>query len=506
MQTQYSIKNNRKQMNVLSLFLLFVLMACNESDDFYHKLQDTPELYVSTTYSYNQTYAIGDTMFVYGRLNPQNNLHIQIGDADAVILVKGTIPLISSNPFNGYGQAFTLDKIGFLVTTGMGAGKNRPVVITSGGNTIQGPPIEIYARKQNNYPTVPLKLVPYYSRPGATFLNCVNGKGSVYFYANKNFVRIKKGGAVNTYTIDFRDGYGTFSVPTFYSGAVDPQEQTLYFSAQTTDKTPENATNYIYRFCRYNLVTGELTTLNRTLVPKVQQQQTLSTYQPFEGQIGSVRVTKVYAVYADSLGGMFLRIGDYAICRVSPSGNVKYLFKSDGSYPLGISKSVIPGIILTGSANELAKSAVDPNGGRLYLYNFPFDMYSKTTIMEYDLKDQIFLSEYQSAYMNSAVPHITGPFSSLTGAQSQEDMTGLMPFPGDKLIILYYQRQFSFTGVPLWGVLDFANQWGEQYAPGACNMGNYGVTTGDILLNYDEEGQLYMTANNNVSIVKTEAQ
>jgi hypothetical protein len=96
--------------------------------------------------------------------------------------------------------------------------------------------------------------------------------------------------------------------------------------------------------------------------------------------------------------------------------------------------------------------------------------------------------------------------------------------PGKKLQIMQYQFYGPYGsdpveaakhGFPKWTTLSFTEQRIYAYAPGRCNVGNYtfgpynrfngpSIDNTDQLLNYDEEGNLYMTANGKTVLVKTQ--
>lgn len=104
---------------------------------------------------------------------------------------------------------------------------------------------------------------------------------------------------------------------------------------------------------------------------------------------------------------------------------------------------------------------------------------------------------YVKATVNNSSFIISGPMSALTGTTGKgDDLLGFMPLSNDRLLVLY-------TFIPTWGVLDFAGDRGDQYAPGKFDYQGFAFTQNDLLLNYDQEGQLYMSANNGVILVKT---
>jgi hypothetical protein len=489
-----------KRIFLLSLFVWVLLTACHKSQYFYEQLMSTPELYQDPQYAYHPSYNLGDTMVIYGRLNPQNHLVIRIGDTLAPIVHTGTVSIPSSGSIGIGGSNYLIDEVKVLITAGMGLGRSRMVAITSNGKTMQGPPIAIFSSAALGYPTSPLKMTAYSSFPiGATFLRCISGKGSVWYFYNSVFTCIHKGGINDTVLSSnaLRDASGSFQIVTLYSGGVDAQEQNLYFSALTSDASADNATMSIYRLCRYNLVSGQLTTLNRTLLPKDGTKVTVAHYQPFEGAVGQVKIPKASVICPARNGDLYLRLGDYAICRISSAGSMKYLLKGQSpqaTFP--VDGNLMPGQIPQ-FPNDLTKSVIAPDDALVYLYSLSFDLNSRTIISGYDLVNQASVYSYVKATINDHSFIISGPMSTLTGTTGKADeLLGLMPLSNDRLLVLY-------TFIPTWGVLDFAGNRGDQYAPDKFDYQGYAFTNKDLLLNYDQEGQLYMTANNGAVLVKT---
>src|ERR1700744_3701377 len=67
-------------------FLLAAFNGCKKADRFYDKLTNLPQIDYSQNYVYKPAYVVGDTMVIYGRLQPQNNLQITIGSTTAQIV------------------------------------------------------------------------------------------------------------------------------------------------------------------------------------------------------------------------------------------------------------------------------------------------------------------------------------------------------------------------------------------------------------------------------------
>lgn len=268
--------------------LMFLLSSCDKADNFYQELYDKPEI---MELSYKTTYEVGDTFALYGRLHIDKGVTLHIGDVDAKLV------------YQGYDEINKTELIKTLITAGMGAGNNRPVTITAGNAVLEAPPINIYSSAGAGYLQDTLALESYLKLPASVvFLNCLSGNGNVYYWAatEKKMYVAKPEGSTKMLLLasGLSDESGVYTVSTFYSGAVDPDERLLYFSALTTDNSADNARNFIYRLCRFDLLTGKLTTLNRTLVRKGTV-QAIPAELPLEGKIGEVKLLGIGQMYPD---------------------------------------------------------------------------------------------------------------------------------------------------------------------------------------------------------------
>jgi hypothetical protein len=504
--------------------MLLLTAACKKSENFYQSLVDLPEI----RKIYDNAYEVGSQMIITGRLNPDNGLKIEIGGITAKI--TGLTKVVGGG--TQYAPYY-VDQATLTITKEMGIGPNRPVKITSAGNVIDGPPIEIFSSGDL---ADSLQLVSYSTLPtGSLPLYGINGKGSVYLYdgPTNSIKKIAKGGTtVQVVTpASLKDTYGTFAITAFNAGGVDPQEENLYFSAVTTDASADNATNLIYRFCRYNIKTSQLTTLNRTLFLKSATKPLIPTAGLLEGNISQVNLMELTGVYPDSKDNLYLRLGNiivsgsvkiensYATARLTTNGELKYLYKS--TVPPGIrasqqreytaSISLVPGVGMS-----YKQGPIMPDENRMYSLALGDGQMNglPTRILQYDLLNQTTLYNYTKPNINFTKPYISGSFNILTavstgGFYNTPTLFGLMPMPGAKLMILYYQErtlQFDDKRFPAFGTMNFNEQRGDRYAPGAVKTNNYKMNEDDVMLNYDEEGMIYTTANSKTLILKTQKQ
>ncbi|EHQ25471.1 hypothetical protein [Mucilaginibacter paludis] len=511
-----------------ALLLITSLGSCKKADNYYQKLYDQPEIF---SY-YNKVYGIGDTLTIIGRLNPKNNLVVHIGDADArVISTIRTVDSLSGNIAKlKLGYSDSLDVVKLMITTEMGVGQNRAISITSAGNTIQVPAIEIVQNSVVGYLPKPLKLVSQYQQQaGARPLFCQNGKGSIYLWNTDGSVTLIKKDGSTSQVFDntvFKDSFGSFTVTAFNGGGVDPQEATIYFSVVTADGSSDNTANTIYRLCKYDVATKQLTTLNRSLYAKAVNAHTFAAAQPFEGNIAQVKIFQVTGIHPDSQGNVYLDLNSHFITKLSKDGGYKYVFNlKNYNDPAPFIPAIIhpdfgnistlqqihqllPGLKISSAY----KVGIDPGAGLLYAANHPFGYQLK----QYSLINQVELYAMPTSWIFSSFSnqkmYLSGSFGVLTGPEENPTGTispafGYMPLPDQKLVLLLYQEAETNPKwrdqSPAWEMLDFKKKQGQRYAPGKLVRGTYSMMLNDVLLNYDEDGMLYMTANSQKTIAKT---
>jgi hypothetical protein len=501
-------KKHIRQGIVISLFAVCIFASCKKTDKFYENLQNLPEVLTSSVYAYNAAYAIGDTLVLTGRLRPENGLKVEVGGQEAVLFDITTFKRKGSQQ-----DTMLIDQVKLVVTEAMGIGSARPITITSSGNTIQAPVIDIYDSNGAGTLGYPLKIVAQASVNSATakFFHCLNGKGTVYYYGAGKILRINTDATVQTIltTTGLSDIGGTFAVTEMLAGGVNTAENTLYFSALTTGN--------VYRFCKLDLPTGVLTTLNRST--------TFSS--PYEGNIDQLQL-RIVGIYPCSNGNVYVKLAKEnqyiaSLALLSATGRLKYLYRS-------FQHTDMPGLILNIPANDDEGGNVSADENLLYQTVSSTGVNGKAFagISVYDLVSRIQLGVYNSANLNIGEnPQLIGPFNTLKmewiydGGNVANGRFGFLPLPGRKAAALLYQYFSSRNGgldkpanVPFWAVFDFKESRVYKYAQGACGLGNFymePVTSGskegtkvfDMMLNYDEQGNLYFTANGKQKIVKT---
>jgi hypothetical protein len=513
---------------LLFLTVIASLGACKKADEYYKFLNDQPEI---ITY-YAKVYTIGDTLKLEGRLNPANNLQIRIGDIPATILSATKRGHFISGSMHESKQADTIDLVRIIITEAMGIGPDRQISITSNGITITPPSIEIVANSTIGYLPAPLRFIPFYTlKTGQRTLFCRNGTGAIYLWNTDGSISLLKSDGSLIQIMDtsqFQDSFGTFTVTAFNSGGVDAAEKFIYFSVTSTDNGADNAQNIIYRLCKYDIASKQLTTLNRTAYAIDSKQHTLAAAMPFEGNINAVKLFIVDGIYPDSKGNVYLRLGSHFLTKLNNEGKYSYLLKTtlyDGSflpeilnpttnnpYDIGKIHAIFPGVQISSYTFD----AVDPENGIMYGRS--------SKLARYDMNNQAELYVMPDIWAAPNLPkevHASGSFNILSGPSANSYDTpalrtaGYMPLPNDGLLVLLFQdlieKNPAWKGqAPLLQRLDFKKRQGMRYAPGTLQTNGYKMMAGDYytgtddeMLNYDKDGHIYLTADTHSVIIKT---
>jgi hypothetical protein len=503
--------------DILFIPLVLVLLAgCSETNNYYSTLKKQPELIKD----YDAVYAVNDTMTVKGHFIA-DGLQIKIGGA-----VAGIISISNALYSATYNDSIQVVKL--LVSNAMGVGTARAVSITSSGITLSGTAIEILESSKAgvlaNGLTVQ-KIADYPSN--STPVYCRSGNGDMYFINNTtNAVTRMTASGVVSQVFDpsqCKDADGTAFTYTRLNGCgIDPKEQYLYLSLYT--EAPYATYYHYYRLCRWDMVNKTFTVLNKTPYYIYRSKRTLSDAQPFEGTISQVKMFTATGIYPDSLGNVYFNMDNRMITRMTAAGNYSYVFKNpyyvmlyalidpapqivntatDDYYSLSHTLQFFPGV----TANFSKIEAISPDENLLYVRQ------STARLARFDLTNQVELNTFNSySDVNyGAKPYISGSFDVLSAgySNSNNSMWGMLPLSGGKLLILYYQNlitgdQTGKYDLPAWGILNFINERGSRYAPGAFLRQGYVMNYGtDELLNRDTQGMLYMTANNKSVILKT---
>lgn len=502
-----------------AVFLLLVIVlfcSCNKSDDFYEKLSAIPQISNESTYRYLPAYGIGDTLTITGFLYPDKGMRIRIGDVEDVPIAKR-----DSSRYAEDEESPWLNSISVIITEGMGIGNDRPVEVTSNNYTTQGASIQIYGlggegsvNKEQK-----LSLAAATSSRQNVYFNCVNGTGDVYYYgfSDKALYRLPKGGNVPEILLTGAelqtDQDDTFSISSVAAGGVNPQGTIAYASLFTGTE---------YRFCAIDLQTKKVTTLNRST----------TTRSPYEGKIGDLQVV-FSGVFPDDKGNVYLYVGPVssgyygvnsdasaqAVARYnSATGQVDYLFRTRAA------AKDMPGTDLDMGSYGGYSLRMNAADATLYVFLYKIVFYGGLQVQtlgldEYQLQTGTKTGSFQPVNTKNADPIYLGPIQYIRmwlryNPQANTLMTGnfgMMPLPDRRGLFLYQDEEDTSSQFPKWLVIDFANNNLYQWAPGALELSGYYFSPQeytssarlDQLLNYDDEGQLYMTASARASIVKT---
>nr|WP_199077704.1 hypothetical protein [Pedobacter sp. ASV19] len=488
------MKTNCKICAIVFL-LACTILSCKKTDKFYNKLQNLPQIDQSAANAYKSAYIVGDVMIITGSLQPKNNLQISIGGITADIVKTDSI----KNPQQSLaGRRPFIDRVYVSITAAM-VGKNQQVKVTSDGYSTIGPAIDVYTpggRGSFSTSLFAAKLTDFSSEN--VLLYCQNGKGDVYYYVpdTQTIVHIKKDGTQQAV-------YNLSSlVPSlFLCGGVDPVGNKLFFSIQAAG---------IYGFYQLDLHSKAIVLLN----------QSVSLSAPYEGRIGSVHMV-VTGVYPDSAGNLYLGLGQGnkqnmpfflpdAIAKYSlADGKITYLYKS---IVFGNSFTNMPGISLN-AGNTPTGLRFSPDENLLYLLQTSYIDAVTGVIAIYDLSASLKIQEFTTsnttddASQYQAIAPLNGLHINMGEGSNPAWSFGFLPMTGRRLQMLLYQnyKQAVNYGFSKWIVLDFIDKRTYAYAPDNFSQNGYSFFTKDLLLNYDEEGNLYATGNNLSAIIKTQA-
>src|SRR5258708_5189741 len=303
-------------------FLLF-FTACHKVDEHIRLIDNQPSLATGEidninkfgigNYIFNTSYFVGDTAILIGRLFPDRpGTSIQIGAAAAVIVRKEQIVL----------GGLTLDVVWLPITRSMGIGSSIPVTINANGISMQGPFFSIHdfaAAKGRTDTTLYVSQlgawlpanVAVYQAKRISLLNCsnVSGSGDLYFdnalgvFAVKNQQVTPVLSAGDQLT---ENGVG-FTINHIEGSVISFDGNTLNFSAEVLENTPDTASFYIFRLSAMNLATRAVKTLNRTVVHKGMPSVAgyMENASPYEGGIGGIKILAEDPIRTDVIGDPF---------------------------------------------------------------------------------------------------------------------------------------------------------------------------------------------------------
>lgn len=486
---------------IIAALLLLLISACNDAEEHYELTNEMPEVKLN----FETVLKEGDSLTLIGRLNPENNLTIAIGEEE-------------NAPYRAYGKAVkkfhstelrdyytSYDTVKVAITSTMGEGLQL-LSITSGGNRVRVGYVEIVPSPamKGSYG---MQEIARMGGSADVIFSCINGRGDIYFYkrTGNTIEHIAKDNTTSTLASlgSLQDEAGAYTIMLMYAGGVDSKGENLWFAARTRDSSPENATSEIYRLVHYDIKSGVFTTINRSVYPNTAGNRTLEgTLMPFEGSLSEAKIFRVSGVYPDRNDNLFIVLDNYAIARVEKASEpaaatVKYLISSY-SVPAWMTATgftsrqlvyEIPGSKMRGIFDSADNRVIDADGGIMYNYSYSEGYTdSRQTLYVFDLNARVPLESYRKSERDFRAakqsPKLAGPFHILSGVP----MRAFLPMPDRKLMMMFNSQNFT--------ELDFGDSYARTYMENVQDAAS--LTQG---LNYDEEGTLYMRRGN--SVMKT---
>ncbi|WET67040.1 hypothetical protein [Sphingobacterium sp.] len=519
---------------LVAVLLLQMVSACNKSNDFKAKLDRIPQISNEDDFIYLRAYGIGDTLDIVGAFD-REVVQVNIGDAENVpIAVKDSV--VKKDAGN-HDNKTILDRIRIIITPNMGVGPYKKVSLRIDENLTLGHDIEIFNKYGPESFKKPLELqtLDIMTDAGNVFLQCINGKGDLYWFDHltKSIIHKNKTGT-NTSLVtmaQLKEGIPGFT--NFIAGSVNPQGTKLWFLAKAAGQD---------QFLEFDFSTGKIKVLNNG-------EQINATY---EGKISQVKLSHVVGIYGGSKGNIYLRIhendADAIAIYNEVSASVRYIFNYKQDVSSG-PPNLYPGIVIRTEPNEIfsfGNLKILPDENTLYLFgrktvSFLGEELVVQQVQLFDLETQSKLPgvtflpiPVDNQVNNTMYPSYLGPFdtfrikvNNLMEPSKSDQLFGWMPMPGYRLQTLLYQYYWGeispakygdlsqLNNLPQWSVFNFKTRHHYLYAPGKLNMRDYHLdpyfdpdnpkltSQIDELLNYDEDGHLYMTGNGRALILKT---
>lgn len=363
------------------------LPSCRKADHYAELINDQPFLItgemglnnvgLGVYPGYGTSWLVGDTATLIGKFFlDRPGSQIRIGADTAHILYKRQVP----NGINQYThQPDQLDYVRFLITRSMGLGDHIHVSISANGVIIQAPDISIRQFQGIIRKTDPTLYVDslttwkpadlnFYQKNYLPLVNAttIAGDGTICFNNLTGIYAIKNRQATQLLGVGDRllEQGVPFTVKLVLGSVISFGGDTLIFSAEVRENTPDTATAFIFRLCKKDIVSGTITTINRTEVHK--GFATINENPgPYEGAVSSLRFVatdlktdangSIYFLnnyppartdynanlwYAGTFGGGLSKGGFFInnphvlsnICRIEGSGAVKSLFSNHSPY------------------------------------------------------------------------------------------------------------------------------------------------------------------------------
>lgn len=301
------------------LLISLAFFSCNKVNEFSTQVAGQPSLatgeygvfaYGITNWEYPSTVVVGDTIEFIGKLfMDQGKTTIRIGDTTARLLWYADI--------SGSG-ASAIQLVKTVVTAGMGIGANRPVTVTTGGASIQGPPITIEQFNLVEQTDTTLWVSPYgsswfpdnlsyFQTNNIPLVMCTNTalNGTVCF-ANPLGVYTLSASGVQPQVVHgtvLQESGTTYSIDQVVGSALSADGNTLYVSASVLENNPDTVGKLIFRLFSMSPGTpSTASTINRTEVPV--NGTANETVTAFEGAAAGLKLVAM-TIQTDTKGNLY---------------------------------------------------------------------------------------------------------------------------------------------------------------------------------------------------------
>ncbi len=497
-----------KNMKLISFLVAVIggMSSCESADQFYEFQKGKPEVQDLSTYSYT----VGDTITFVGRLNPEQ-LKITIGGIEAKI---AKVEIQRSGALTGNRP---LDRVKTLITDEMGRGPGISISLLAMGQKVDLKPIEILPDQNMGLIKHKLKLTerPRRSSP-LTLIQCLSGTGTIFYWDNQQkalFKMLKDDTEIKILDESaFVDEFGAFSIDGFIEGAgIDLKEKYLYFSANTKDKTvdPKMLADII-RIVRCDLTSGKCVVLNRTVFPRLTEFRTLETVMPFEGKMKDVKIVSTFNKVIAMFDGSVYFLNPSFITRMEPNGDYRYLYKFN-AFNLWDPKAnkmlyayqvleMLPGTYF--SVYDFITIGIAPDEHVIYLNR-------NRSIVLTDVNNKYDFQDFKAPYDRWKKPITNASFESYYEVDFHSffgPFSLRVPLPGRRLLGIFYLNKDGkdFEDFQVFGIFNFKTKRIDRYSPGKIDLGELTLWNNDLILNYDQEGMFYTSANENKKFAKTE--
>src|SRR5260221_183408 len=279
---------------ILPLFVLCLAAGCKKvekNDVFLHSiysvLSETSNLYRTNgsffTYQYlspaYKTFVAGDTLTIAGILDGSAaRRQVTIGDSTVQLFTQASYRLYNKSTNDTIWT--NVDYMQCRIPRGV-TGNTVAVTVTINGVTINAPAVKIqqYTNIASATDTtlVVEKVAEWLPANAALYKGTqlklwmdgtVTNAGNVWFYNQPEGIFKITGGAVQPVLgpgAQVTPAGGTAFKIVYITGfTVDIDETVLYFSASTTEASPDTASYYITRLCKMDLASGAVNVLNRS--------------------------------------------------------------------------------------------------------------------------------------------------------------------------------------------------------------------------------------------------